>query len=104
MRAMPRFSAATNAASPGAALGIWQNFGPNNQGGRTRALLIDPNNPNIKHVGVWKSTNTDLTFANLAVSTLAFQPGNSNVTYAGPGEGVGNANGLRASSFPWTRA
>ena len=30
------------AASPGAALTTWSNLGPSNQGGRTRALLIDP--------------------------------------------------------------
>ena len=124
MRFMPRFSSASNSvlpadggmqanvASPGAALGSWTNLGPANQGGRTRAILIDPNNPNIIYAagvagGVWKSldagatwsTVTDLAFANLAVVSLAFQPGNSNVIYAGTGEGVGNADALRGAGI-----
>lgn len=124
MRSMPRINSSTNAilpadggsrlaaTAPGAALGSWTNIGPANQGGRTRALLIDPNNPNIMYAGgvgggVWKSTdggsnwstNTDLTFSNLAVVSLAFQPGNSNVIYAGTGEGFGNADALRGAGI-----
>ena len=57
MRAMPRYSTATRTvlpsynddpgvmAPPGGALGTWRSLGPANQGGRTRALLIDPNDP-----------------------------------------------------------
>ena len=55
-------------AAPGAALGTWSNLGPANQGGRTRALLINPNNPNIMYAGgvaggVWKSTDAGANWA-----------------------------------------
>ena len=125
MRAMPRFSSATGAAmpsfddlpdapaaSPGAALTTWSNLGPSNQGGRTRALLIDPGNPNVMYAGgvaggVWKSTDAganwtalaQLQMANLAVVTLAFQPGNSNTIYAGTGEGFFNADAIRGAGI-----
>lgn len=99
-------------ATAGAALGSWTNLGPANQGGRTRALLIDPSNPNNMYAGgvdggVWKSTdaganwstNTDLVLANLAVVTLAFQPNNPTVLYAGTGEGFGDSRIRGAGIF-----
>ena len=99
-------------AAAGAALGTWTNVGPNNQGGRTRALLIDPVTPATLYAGgvdggVWKSldgganwsSNTDLALTNLAVTTLAFQPNNTNVIYAGTGEGVGNGDAIRGAGI-----
>jgi hypothetical protein len=123
MRAMPVLGAASDGAgpsskratiraavAPGSALNGWTNLGPANQGGRTRALLIDPVSPNVMYAGgvaggVWKSTDagaswatsTDLTMSNLAVVTLAFQPGNPQILYAGTGEGVGNADAVRGA-------
>ncbi len=45
---------------------IWQERGPNNVGGRTRTLMIDPNDPTKKKVwtgnvsgGLWKTENID---------------------------------------------
>ena len=45
---------------------IWQERGPNNFGGRTRTIMIDPNDPSGKTVwagsvggGLWKTTNID---------------------------------------------
>lgn len=128
MRKMPRISSALGerypalarpqdppvspfAATPATALGAWSNLGPANQGGRTRALLIDPTNPNIMYAGgvaggVWKSLDAGATWttttdqmANLAVVTLAFDPGNSSVIYAGTGEGVGNADAIRGAGI-----
>jgi hypothetical protein len=123
LKAMPSISSSTKQvstgtnlavapAAAGAALGTWTNLGPNNQGGRTRALLIDPVTPNTMYAGgvdggVWKSTNgglnwstnTDLALTNLAVTTLAFQPGNSNVIYAGTGEGLGNGDAIRGAGI-----
>ncbi len=82
-----------------AVLGTWTPLGPGNIGGRTRALLVHPQNPNLIYAGsvsggVWKSTDggaswsplSDLLMANIAVSSLAMDPGNSNVIYAGTGE------------------
>ncbi len=99
-------SAAINAA-PGATLGSWQNMGPTNQGGRTRQLLIDPTNPNTMYAaavggGVWKSTNaganwtplTDLLLPNIAVASLAMDPKNPQVLYAGTGEGFFNGDAI----------
>lgn len=111
MRAMPRFSTASNARltsfdsdqrsaiGPVAALGMWTNVGPSNQGGRTRALLVDPTSPNVMYAGgvaggVWKSTDAGgswtsvapLHMANVAVVTLAFDPLASSTLYAGTGE------------------
>ncbi len=81
------------------ALGTWEPLGPGNIGGRTRAVLIDPTNPSVMYAagvsgGVWKTTNgggrwrplTDL-LPTIGVSAMAMDPGNSQVIYAGTGEG-----------------
>lgn len=81
----------------------WNNLGPNNVGGRTRALMFDPNDGTNKRVfsgavsgGLWK--NDDITTAatswekiddfldNLTVSSLCYDPQNSMIFYAGTGE------------------
>ncbi len=81
----------------------WENLGPNNVGGRTRALMFDPNDSNNKKVfagavsgGLWK--NDDITLAstswvkiddfmdNITVSSLCYDPQNTNIFYAGTGE------------------
>lgn len=112
MRRMPRYSttqnrllpaesdAAAESASEANLLGAWTPLGPGNIGGRTRALLIDPTNPQVMYAagvtgGVWKTINggamwtplADL-IANIAVSALVMDPKNPNVIYAGTGEGV----------------
>ncbi|MBP6823141.1 MAG: hypothetical protein KA368_16450, partial [Acidobacteria bacterium] len=78
----------------------WTPLGPGNVGGRTRALLINPQDPNVMYSagvsgGVWKSTNAGQTWApiadllgNITVSSMAFEPGNPSVIYVGTGEGV----------------
>ena len=125
MRAMPRYSSAAGevlpsydqmpdptAALPGAALTTWSNLGPSNQGGRTRALIIDPGNPNVMYAGgvaggVWKSTDAganwtplaQLQMANLAVVSLAFSPTTTNTIYAGTGEGFFNFDAIRGAGI-----
>jgi hypothetical protein len=89
----------------------WVERGPNNVGGRVRAVMFDPNDTTFKTVfaggvsgGLWK--NTDITSAsstwtrvnipeNLAVSVITVDPTNSNVFYAGTGESYvgGDVNG-----------
>ncbi|HVT58191.1 MAG TPA: hypothetical protein VHR45_07310 [Thermoanaerobaculia bacterium] len=89
------------------ALGAWTSLGPGNVGGRTRALLIDPVRPRIMYAagvsgGVFKSTDrgaswtalTDL-LPNLAVSSLAMDPADHRVIFAGTGEGFGNGDAAR---------
>jgi Bacterial Ig domain len=97
--------------STSGALGTWQSIGPGNVGGRTRALLIDPINPDVMYAaavagGIWKTTNggdswTPLNdfLANIAVSCMAFDPSNPNTIYAGTGEGYLNADGVRGAGI-----
>lgn len=92
--------------APGSASAPWVERGPNNVGGRTRALVYDPNDLNVKKVwaagvtgGLW--FNNDITssasswnpvnnfWENIAVSCIAFDPNNSQIMYVGTGEGFG---------------
>jgi photosystem II stability/assembly factor-like uncharacterized protein len=88
-------------------LGTWVPLGPGNVGGRTRALLIDPVMPQTMYAagvagGVWKTTDggdqwkpLDDLLPNLAVSSLAMNPHNSAIIYAGTGEGYSNIDSVR---------
>jgi len=57
--------------------------------------------------GVWKSTNagaswtqlTDLGLPNLAVTSLVFDPGNTNTIYASTGEGFFNSDATRGAGI-----
>lgn len=89
----------------------WSERGPNNVGGRVRAVMFDPNDPTFKTVfaggvsgGLWK--NTDITSAatvwtrvnipdNLAVSSISVDPNSSTTFYVGTGESYvgGDVNG-----------
>nr|WP_294936323.1 PA domain-containing protein [uncultured Flavobacterium sp.] len=89
----------------------WVERGPDNVGGRVRALMFDPNDATYKTVfaggvsgGLWK--NTDITSAastwvrvnipeNLAVSAITYDPNNTSVFYVGTGESYvgGDVNG-----------
>ena len=82
----------------------WTERGPNNIGGRTRAILFDPGDPDKKKVwaggvsgGLW--FNLDITDAGSSwvhvdeflgktwpSSSLAYDPSNPQVMYAGTGE------------------
>ncbi len=77
----------------------WQFLGPGNIGGRTRALVIDPNDTNTIYAGavsggIFKTTNGGITWRaigdamnNLAVATLVMSPADSKTLFAGTGEG-----------------
>lgn len=92
------------ALQPGTSNSKWQLRGPNNVGGRTRALAWDPNDSKGKKVwvgsvsgGLWY--NNDITsaasswvsvsdvWANVSVSCIAFDPNDSKTMYIGTGEG-----------------
>ena len=90
----------------------WVERGPSNIGGRCRAVLVDKSDASGNTVyvgsvsgGLWKTTNfTSSTpswsqissvSANLAISTLAQDPTNNNIMYAGTGEGYFNIDALR---------
>ncbi len=92
-------------SNPPTVLGTWTFLGPSNIGGRTRALLIDPMNTDTMYAaavagGIWKTTDGGSSWvalndmmANLAVCSLVMDPNNSNVLYAGTGEGYFYFNG-----------
>ena len=111
---------------PGDGSNSWTERGPDNQGGRTRAIMFDPNDVNGKRVfaggvsgGLW--LNTDITDANsawsevgipanLAVSVITHDPNNTMTFYVGTGEsytnGDANGNGVWKSTNggqTWTR-
>ncbi len=82
----------------------WHERGPNNVGGRTRAILVDQSDPTGKTVfaagvsgGLWKTTNITSTdpswqnvddfFGSLSICTIAQDPSNHSVLYFGTGEG-----------------
>jgi hypothetical protein len=103
--------AGDGSASTSGALGTWQSLGPGNVGGRTRALIIDPVNPDVMYAaavagGIWKTTNGGTTWspvndflANIAVTCMAIDPSNPNIIYAGTGEGFFNADGVRGAGI-----
>lgn len=100
---------------------IWIERGPNNVGGRTRAIMIDPNDPSGQTVwaggisgGLWKTTNIDgLTDVQEAPAQLAISafpnPVYGDVFYAGlsafngkkiNAELISAANGQIVQRFP----
>jgi len=89
--------------------GGWTWLGPGNIGGRTRSIVVHPTNPDVMWAasvagGVWKTTSggaswgpLDDFMASLNVTTLVLDPTDSNVLYAGTGEGFYNLDGLRGA-------
>ena len=87
------------ASATGAQLGTWTPLGPGNVGGRTRVLVIDPRDPRRLVAagvsgGLWRSADGGASWqpvgdllANLAVNSLAMDPEDPDVLYAGTGEG-----------------
>ena len=79
----------------------WVERGPNNVGGRTRAILVDANDATGNTIwagsiggGLWKSTNAGMAWApvddflgNMMITTLVQDPTNANTMYFGTGEG-----------------
>lgn len=94
---------------PGQAAYPWTERGPYDTGGRTRAIMFDPNDPTAKKVwaggvtgGLWY--NNDITSAtsqwqkvddfwsNLTVTCIAYDPNNTDVFYVGTGESFTGAS------------
>jgi hypothetical protein len=111
MQKMPVYSVVTNSfasALNAPNLGSWTALGPGNIGGRTRALIIDPTNPNTMYAGgvaggIWKTTDGGGSWSakgdllpNIAVSCLARAA--NGTLYAGTGESFASA-GVRGAGI-----
>ena len=94
----------------------WEERGPNTIGGRTRAVMFDPNNSTKiwaagVNGGLWYNnditSNThnwnlvDGTWASLAVSSMAYDPNDTDVMYVGTGERFGASD--VAATFTFSR-
>ena len=94
----------------------WEERGPNNVGGRTRAIMFDPNDENSAKVwaggvggGLWFTEDiTDVSaewsnvndfWANIAVSAIAYDPTDTQVLYVGTGEGWFNGDAIRGGGL-----
>jgi hypothetical protein len=94
----------------------WNERGPNNIGGRTRAVMFDPNDATAKKVwaggvggGLWY--NTDITsaatvwqkvddfWANLAISCVVSDPANTQNFYVGTGEAWFNSDSQQGAGI-----
>ncbi len=90
----------------------WTERGPNNQGGRSRAICVDLNDVTYKTVwvgsvggGLWKTTDITATapawtvvndfFQNLAITSISQDPVNKNNLYFSTGESSGNIDAVR---------
>jgi hypothetical protein len=95
----------------------WIQLGPGNVPGRTRTIVVHPNNSNIIYAGfvsggVWKTTNGGSSWfplkddmENLAVCSMVMDPNNPDIIYAGTGEGYFNIDAIRgAGIFKTTNA
>src|SRR5262249_47149266 len=107
-------AAESEAPSPAlATLGTWTFLGPDNVGGRTRALAFHPDFASNHTAfagsasgGVWRTTDAGATwapigdsFTNLSVNALALAPGAPETIYAGTGEGFGNPDAVRGDGI-----
>ncbi len=84
----------------------WVQRGPDNIGGRTRALVIDPRNTQRMFAGgvsggLWRSENAGLSWEivddwwpSLAVGCIALDPKNPDIMYVGTGEGFFNGDAI----------
>lgn len=95
--------------SPGDKNSSWVERGPNNVGGRTRAILFDPNDNTNKRVfaggvsgGLWVNNDiSDINSSwqkvgipeNLAITCIVVDPKNSQIMYLGTGESYTSDNG-----------
>lgn len=89
----------------------WTSLGPGNIGGRTRSIVVHPTNPSTMWIGsvgggIWRTDNSgnnwdpvDDLMANLAVTCLKMDPTNSQIIYAGTGEGFSNVHALRGAGI-----
>ena len=101
-------NASLGKSAPGNINSPWEERGPNNIGGRTRAIVYDPRDLTQKKVwaggvtgGLWYNndvSNVDSSWKsvndfwdNISITSIAFDPNNSLIAYVGTGEGFGSS-------------
>lgn len=91
----------------------WIERGPGNVSGRTRGIVVDPNDPNYNTWivgsvagGIWKTTDAGQSWThqtpelpNLSISWIVMAPSNNDVLYAGTGEGFFNLDAVRGDGI-----
>jgi photosystem II stability/assembly factor-like uncharacterized protein len=89
----------------------WTSLGPSNIGGRTRSIVIHPQDHHTMWAassggGVWRTDDggahwkpVDDLVANLAVSSMAMDPTDPDTIYAGTGEGFDNSGAMRGAGI-----
>jgi len=90
----------------------WKSRGPFNVPGRTRGLIVHPDDPQSTWFagsvggGIWKTTNAGETWVNktpdlpnLSTTVLALSPSDPNIIYAGTGEGFFATNFINGSGI-----
>lgn len=116
-RALQAFRELKSSSSRAPLSGVnWTERGPDNVGGRTRAIMFDPNDGTGSKVwaggvagGLWFNNNitssstvwqnVDDFWANLAISTIAYDPTNTQTFYVGTGEGFFNLDAVRGAGI-----
>lgn len=111
VRAKQRLEARTPLRTSDAGLWGWQWLGPGNIGGRVRALVIHPTNPQWMWAGaagggIWRSLNGGASWSpmsdflpSLAVASLTVDPINPTILYAGTGELVGSNSSIEGAGI-----
>jgi len=91
----------------------WTERGPGNVSGRTRSIVVDPDDPTFKtwyvgnvSGGVWKTTDAGASWTHLtaslptlATSVLVMSESNHDIMYLGTGEGFGNLDQVMGSGI-----
>jgi PKD repeat protein len=94
----------------------WTEHGPDNIGGRTRAIMFDPNDATYSKLwaggvsgGLWYTDDITAVapvwiqindfWANMAVTTIAYDPTNTQTFYVGTGEGWYNSDAVRGGGI-----
>ncbi len=106
---------------PGSETFPWIERGPNNVGGRTRAIMFDPNDSTYSKVwaggvtgGLWYNNNiynsnsewqgVSQLWENIPISSICSDPQDPQIFYAGTGEGFGGRSGVGAGIWKTTDA
>jgi photosystem II stability/assembly factor-like uncharacterized protein len=109
--AMPRPGAVDGFSSQQISRTSWTSLGPGNVGGRIRTIAFHPTDSQTIWIGavaggIWKTTNGGASWtsgsrflANMAVSSIVFDPVTPTTMYAGTGEGFYNGDAARGAGI-----